>query len=321
MDGAGRRAGGRLTWWACGPPASRRPGAGGLDCRARRRSVRRNLLITQYYHDLSVSLRPRLGAEHANWCTFATWASRTAGRFIRDEEVPTDFLRTRRLGARAARHRAGKPCACARELGGDHPEGHRPRHRPADRPRGRRADHRGESRRLQRARPVFSRTIEALDEDADGAAVLRICAGLTGGASERGGQTRLRLALAGYARARAEPDPHRGGAHAPGERAHRPPRAGPAASRSSPARSTHRSESPSSTPRTRRPTACRAACKRSAEGPCESPSERRRGGGAPLGGAVHAGADDARPSGRDARPRPAAPAPKDGRSIRRYSTR
>ena len=53
--------------------------------------VRRNLLITQCYHDLSAALAHRLGAENANWCTFATWASRTAGRFIRDEEVPAAF--------------------------------------------------------------------------------------------------------------------------------------------------------------------------------------------------------------------------------------
>jgi hypothetical protein len=51
-------------------------------------AVRRNLLITQSYHDLSSALADALGRENANWCTFATWASRTAGRFIRDEEVP-----------------------------------------------------------------------------------------------------------------------------------------------------------------------------------------------------------------------------------------
>ena len=50
--------------------------------------VRRNLLITQSYHDLSSALAAQLGRENANWCTFATWASRTAGTFIRDEEIP-----------------------------------------------------------------------------------------------------------------------------------------------------------------------------------------------------------------------------------------
>lgn len=50
--------------------------------------ILRNLLITQSYHDLSTGLSWILGEESANWCTFATWASRTAGHFIRDEELP-----------------------------------------------------------------------------------------------------------------------------------------------------------------------------------------------------------------------------------------
>jgi hypothetical protein len=53
--------------------------------------VLRNLLITQCYHDLSREIGRVLGAHNANWCTFATWASKTAGRFIRNEEVPVLF--------------------------------------------------------------------------------------------------------------------------------------------------------------------------------------------------------------------------------------
>jgi hypothetical protein len=53
--------------------------------------VLRNLLITQCYHDLSSEMGRVLCASNANWCTFATWASRTAGRFIRNEEVPRMF--------------------------------------------------------------------------------------------------------------------------------------------------------------------------------------------------------------------------------------
>src|SRR5438552_1558097 len=49
-------------------------------------AVRRNLLITQCYHDLSAELARVLGGGNANWCTFATWASRTAGGFIREDE-------------------------------------------------------------------------------------------------------------------------------------------------------------------------------------------------------------------------------------------
>ena len=53
--------------------------------------VLRNLLITQCYHDLSNELARVLGGENANWCTFATWASKTAGSFIRNDEVPAAF--------------------------------------------------------------------------------------------------------------------------------------------------------------------------------------------------------------------------------------
>lgn len=49
--------------------------------------VIRNLRITECYHRLSRAMATRTGAS-ANWCTFATWASRQAGRTIRGE----DFL-------------------------------------------------------------------------------------------------------------------------------------------------------------------------------------------------------------------------------------
>ena len=60
--------------------------------------VLRNLLITQRYHDLSLALAETLSREggaggasdlaNVNWSTFATWASKTAGQSIRNEEVP-----------------------------------------------------------------------------------------------------------------------------------------------------------------------------------------------------------------------------------------
>ncbi|MGK3993788.1 hypothetical protein [Sorangium sp. So ce1024] len=50
--------------------------------------VLRNLLITQCYHELSTELVQLLGGRNAHWCSFATWASKTAGRFIRKEEMP-----------------------------------------------------------------------------------------------------------------------------------------------------------------------------------------------------------------------------------------
>ena len=46
----------------------------------------RNLQITQCYHELSAALTERTGPS-ANWCTFATWASKQAGQTIRKEDL------------------------------------------------------------------------------------------------------------------------------------------------------------------------------------------------------------------------------------------
>jgi len=51
-------------------------------------AVLRNLCITQRYHDLSLALSRTIGGPDVNWSTFATWASKTAGQSIRNEEVP-----------------------------------------------------------------------------------------------------------------------------------------------------------------------------------------------------------------------------------------
>ncbi|HTE29555.1 MAG TPA: hypothetical protein VK666_04220 [Chryseolinea sp.] len=48
--------------------------------------VVRNLQITACYQDLSLALTTRTG-NTANWCTFATWASRQAGQTIRGEDL------------------------------------------------------------------------------------------------------------------------------------------------------------------------------------------------------------------------------------------
>lgn len=56
--------------------------------------VVRNLRITQCYHELSGAFATRV-APGANWCTFATWASRQAGQTIRGddlEQAATDIL-------------------------------------------------------------------------------------------------------------------------------------------------------------------------------------------------------------------------------------
>lgn len=48
--------------------------------------VLRNLEITECYADLSAAMRPRTDGA-ADWCTFATWASRQAGSTIRGEDL------------------------------------------------------------------------------------------------------------------------------------------------------------------------------------------------------------------------------------------
>ena len=53
--------------------------------------VLRNLWITQHYHSLWQFLAAVLGGTNANWSTFATWASKTAGQSIRNEEIPREF--------------------------------------------------------------------------------------------------------------------------------------------------------------------------------------------------------------------------------------
>ena len=48
--------------------------------------VLRNLRITQCYYELSSAMAARTGPG-ANWCTFATWASKQAGQTIRKEDL------------------------------------------------------------------------------------------------------------------------------------------------------------------------------------------------------------------------------------------
>ena len=60
--------------------------------------VIRNLQITQCYADLSAAMCERTGTA-ADWCTFATWASKQAGSTIRGEDLGDKFDRI--LGERS----------------------------------------------------------------------------------------------------------------------------------------------------------------------------------------------------------------------------
>ncbi len=63
------------------------PSLAELDAIVRRAEpVTRNLGITQAYHELSAGLAARTGPA-ANWCTFATWASKQAGQTIRGQDL------------------------------------------------------------------------------------------------------------------------------------------------------------------------------------------------------------------------------------------
>ena len=55
--------------------------------------VLRNLQITQCYCELSRAFAARTGGAPANWCTFATWASKQAGQTIRKEDLARTFER------------------------------------------------------------------------------------------------------------------------------------------------------------------------------------------------------------------------------------
>src|SRR5512147_2488931 len=50
----------------------------------------RNLEITQCYYEISQCVAELLGPS-ANWCTFATWASKQAGQTIRQEDLLRAF--------------------------------------------------------------------------------------------------------------------------------------------------------------------------------------------------------------------------------------
>lgn len=52
--------------------------------------VIRNLRITQCYHELALAMTVRLNSM-ANWCTFATWASKQAGQTIRKQDMMRIF--------------------------------------------------------------------------------------------------------------------------------------------------------------------------------------------------------------------------------------
>lgn len=79
----------------------------------------RNLRITQAYHDISAAFAALTGPG-ANWCAFATWASRQAGQSIRREDLARAFERLLR-DAPEAEARAGAVLEAGAAINGAQP--------------------------------------------------------------------------------------------------------------------------------------------------------------------------------------------------------
>jgi hypothetical protein len=170
--------------------------------------ILRNLRITQCYHDLSAALAVIVDRESANWCTFATWASRTAGASIRDEEVPRLLLEALRQGERL-RPRVGPVFAwiyrrtlskvdvfqqardTLRRVSADVAEGNR--------------------KVFAELAPLFVRfqDVMAAPPDARPARLDAFLSTLAPGPTDTGGQDPLRHAFSNYLAASAEPDASR----------------------------------------------------------------------------------------------------------------
>ena len=73
--------------------------------------VLRNLAITDCYSRLAAAFAERVG-EGANWCAYATWASKQAGRSIRGEDMQASSVAcsARAAGCCIRSRRSGAGC-------------------------------------------------------------------------------------------------------------------------------------------------------------------------------------------------------------------
>jgi hypothetical protein len=174
--------------------------------------VIRNLEITHCYALLAAAVAARTG-EGANWCTYATWASRQAGRTIRGEDLLEAL--GRRLGAR--RHLLHPFATLGRSLlrRGLYQPGTRlgrltsQLHTPFDAfERASDAVARGNLRVFDEIGHEFARYLRECPPDAepDGPELRRFLEGLREGAPPEG-QGYLRNAFVRYDRQRVEDDP------------------------------------------------------------------------------------------------------------------
>jgi hypothetical protein len=168
--------------------------------------VARNLRITQAYHELSAALAARAGAA-ANWCTFATWASKQAGQTIRGHDlartIEAGLGGAEEVGAAVARLgellRAGGRVADRSALVAAVREAASPV-RAAE--RAGEAVARGNLKVFEEIGHQFARFVAALGEGGDAAG--RVASGLRPGPPPDG-QDLLAAAFAGYGRVIATP--------------------------------------------------------------------------------------------------------------------
>jgi hypothetical protein len=80
--------------------------------------VIRNLQITQCYQELATGMAQRASL-HANWCTFATWASKQAGQTIRKEDL-VRMLESALDAARSTKQAAENVAVSAQRVGSKH---------------------------------------------------------------------------------------------------------------------------------------------------------------------------------------------------------
>jgi hypothetical protein len=173
--------------------------------------VARNHEITRCYYELSRELVPVVGSG-ANWCTFATWASRQAGQTIRGDDLRQAFQDRLRVstelmsllgifarsvsGSRVGRDVDGfiRKVTAALDVDGAF-------RRSSD------AVARGNRKVFEEIAREFARFLAMFGEDTavDESKVAGFCSALRDGAPPSG-QRCLRDAFATYARSRFEPD-------------------------------------------------------------------------------------------------------------------
>jgi hypothetical protein len=169
-------------------------------------AILRNLRITECYHRLSTELAGVIDSNNANWSTFATWASLTAGVSIRDEEVPVLLLALLRDEARL-RPRVGPVFAFIYRHTAAKVDVLQQARETIQRVSSEVAD--GNRKVFAELAPLFIQFVDVMlgPKDTRAAQCEAFLATLKPGASDRGGQDVLRQAFLNYAAAAVELDP------------------------------------------------------------------------------------------------------------------